>query len=111
MFCQIITTSSEVQLTTAIILLLHFSKLETGLITNSLCVCVCVCVYVHVFGRKSHRQCKNRNFICIESFKTNLAERVESGNSTSGEGHKGGDDVFVAMNLHVLHMAACVFTT
>jgi hypothetical protein len=61
---------------------------------------------------KSHRQCKNRNFICVESFKTNLAERVESGNSIiSGEGPKGGDDVLVAMNLHVLHMAACVFTT
>jgi len=39
------------------------------------------------------------------------AERVESGTSTSGEGPKAGDDVFVAMNLHVLHMAACVFTT
>jgi len=61
---------------------------------------------------KSHRQCKKRNFICVESFKTNLAERVESGNCiTSGEGPKAGDDVFVAMNLHVLHMAACVFTT
>jgi hypothetical protein len=49
-----------------------------------------VCVYVHVLGRKSHRQCKNRNFISVESFKTNLAERVESGTSTSGEGPKGG---------------------
>jgi len=30
-----------------------------------------------------------------------------------GKDPKGGrgDDVFVAMKLHVLHMAACVFTT
>ena len=71
MFCQIITPSSQVQLKIAnFFIILLFQTGNWAYNSFFVCVCVCVCV-CHVFGCKSHRQWKNRYFICVESFKTN----------------------------------------